>query len=147
MADGEIGFAIGLSPDYQPVSDSLQKNIDDFRQVVVLETLLGQANAVASMTFDTSDAALSAGDTLAAELHEQAVAAVENNQRALWRTLRDLRQAVITDARERAARLPEMVTPADGMKSCSVTACAIRHSYCQRNLWRLPTDGIRDSYR
>ncbi|MDA6628861.1 multidrug DMT transporter, partial [Escherichia coli] len=35
------------------------------------------------------------------------VAAVENNQRALWRTLRDLRQAVITDARERAARLPE----------------------------------------
>ncbi|EPR4298072.1 DNA circularization protein, partial [Escherichia coli] len=107
VADGEIGFAIGLSPDYQPVSDSLQKNIDDFRQVVVLETLLGQANAVASMTFDTSDAALSAGDTLAAELHEQAVAAVENNQRALWRTLRDLRQAVITDARERAARLPE----------------------------------------
>ena len=107
VADGEIGFAIGLSPDYQPVSDSLQKNIDDFRQVVVLETMLGQANAVASMTFDTSDAALSAGDTLAAELHEQAVAAVENNQRALWRTLRDLRQAVITDARERAARLPE----------------------------------------
>ncbi|HBI9584356.1 TPA: DNA circularization N-terminal domain-containing protein [Escherichia coli] len=107
VADGEIGFAIGLSPDYQPVSDSLQKNIDDFRQVVVLETLLGQANAVASMTFDTSDAALSAGDMLAAELHEQAVAAVENNQRALWRTLRDLRQTVITDARERAARLPE----------------------------------------
>ncbi|WP_063502200.1 DNA circularization protein [Escherichia coli] len=107
VTDGEPGFAIGLSPAYQPVSDSLQKNIDDFRQVVVLETLLGQANAVASMTFDTSDAALSAGDTLAAELHEQAVAAVENNQRALWRTLRDLRQAVITDARERAARLPE----------------------------------------
>ncbi|HGW5567222.1 TPA: multidrug DMT transporter, partial [Escherichia coli] len=101
VADGEIGFAIGLSADYLPVSDSLQKNIDDFRQVVVLETLLGQASAVASMTFDTSDAALSAGDALAAELHEQAVAAVENNQRALWRTLRDLRQAVITDARER----------------------------------------------
>ncbi|MCW0135733.1 hypothetical protein OIU92_00205 [Escherichia coli] len=37
MADGEIGFAIGLSADYQPVSDSLQKNIDDFRQVVVLK--------------------------------------------------------------------------------------------------------------
>ncbi|EDX2467230.1 multidrug DMT transporter [Salmonella enterica] len=107
VADGKPGFAIGLSPDYQPVSDSLQKNIDDFRQVVVLETLLGQANAVASMTFDTSDAALSAGDTLAAELHEQAVAAVENNQRTLWRTLRDLRQAVITDVRERASRLPE----------------------------------------
>ncbi|WP_332829627.1 hypothetical protein [Escherichia coli] len=32
---------------------------------------------------------------------------MENNQRALWRTLRDLRQAVITDVRERAARLPE----------------------------------------
>lgn len=134
--------------------------------MVVLETLMGQANAVASMTFDTSDAALSAGDTLAAELHEQAVAAVENNQRALWRTLRDLRQAVITDARERAARLPEtrqvtLTTTTSAallawrehgdtsrrMKSCSVTACAIRHSYCQRNLWRLPTDGIRDSYR
>ncbi|ENA7706485.1 hypothetical protein ABGV03_004912 [Escherichia coli] len=23
----------------------------------------------------------------------------------------------------------------------------IRHSFCRRNLWRLPTDGIRDSYR
>ncbi|HFJ0016615.1 TPA: multidrug DMT transporter, partial [Shigella boydii] len=41
VADGNPGFAIGLSPDYQPVSDSLQKNIDDFRQVVVLGALLG----------------------------------------------------------------------------------------------------------
>ncbi|MFV2247041.1 multidrug DMT transporter, partial [Escherichia coli] len=70
----------------------------------MLETLLGQAYAVASMTFVTSEAALSAGDTLAAELHEQAVAAWGKKRRGIWGTMRGLREAV--DAGDRAGARP-----------------------------------------
>ncbi|MEG0100203.1 MAG: DNA circularization N-terminal domain-containing protein [Citrobacter sp.] len=114
VADGVIGFAGSIASGYLGPSAALQKNISDFRQVVMLMTLTGQTKAMLSTTYTTSDTALRAGDALATELAAQAIFAVENNQRGLWRQLRDLRLAVITDTGVRAARLPEVVriTPA-----------------------------------
>ncbi|MBC6503376.1 multidrug DMT transporter [Citrobacter freundii] len=109
VADGIIGFAGSIASGFLSPSASLQKNIADFRQVVMLMTLTGQTKAMLSAVYTTSDTALRAGDALAGELSTQAIFAVENNQRGLWRQLRDLRLAVITDTRIRAARLPEIL--------------------------------------
>lgn len=109
VADGVIGFAGSIASGFLSPSASLQKNIADFRQVVMLMTLTGQTKAMLSAVYTTSDTALRAGDALAGELSTQAIFAVENNQRGLWRQLRDLRLAVITDTRIRAARLPEIL--------------------------------------
>ncbi|VEB83062.1 Mu-like prophage DNA circulation protein [Citrobacter koseri] len=85
----------------------MQANITGFTQVVVLATLLAQAETIAQTTFRTSEEAVSTGDALAVLLAEQAVIAVESGQRELWRTLRDLRFAVVNDVRIRSARLPQ----------------------------------------
>lgn len=66
-----------------------------------------KTDAGAAIVFTTSDELKAAGDKLAEQLAEQAVIAVENGQRELWRTLRDLRFAVVNDVRVRGAQLPD----------------------------------------
>ncbi|ELM3734796.1 DNA circularization protein [Edwardsiella piscicida] len=87
---------------------AMQTNITDFRQLVIVSAVVAQAEAVATMDFTTSDEATAAGDTLARLLSDQAIAAVERGQRELWRTLRDLRFAVVNDVRVRGAKLPNI---------------------------------------
>ncbi|WP_239641980.1 hypothetical protein [Edwardsiella tarda] len=87
---------------------AMQTNIVDFRQLVIVSAVVAQAEAVAMMDFTTSNEATAAGDKLAQLLSEQAITAVENGQRELWRTLRDLRFAVVNDVRVRGAKLPDI---------------------------------------
>lgn len=108
VTDGTLGFASSL-PDVVPVmTDAMQNNINDFRQLIVVSTLIGQAETVAQTDFRSSEEAINTGDTLAEQLAEQAVYAVENGQRELWHTLRDLRFAVVNDVRVRSAQLPQV---------------------------------------
>ena len=104
---GVGGFVSSIPAVAATPSAAMQDNITGFTQVVVLATLLAQAETIAQTTFRTSEEAISTGDALAALLAEQAVVAVESGQRELWRTLRDLRFAVVNDARIRSAKLPQ----------------------------------------
>ncbi|HEM6672559.1 TPA: DNA circularization N-terminal domain-containing protein [Citrobacter koseri] len=104
---GVGGFASSIPTVATTPSPAMQANITGFTQVVVLATLLAQAETIAQTTFRTSEEAVSTGDALAVLLAEQAVIAVESGQRELWRTLRDLRFAVVNDVRIRSARLPQ----------------------------------------
>lgn len=54
----------------------------------------------------TADDLEAIANKLAARLAELAMAAVEADESAVWRSLRDLRLAVLNDSRERAAQLP-----------------------------------------
>ncbi|HAU4693676.1 TPA: multidrug DMT transporter, partial [Citrobacter freundii] len=110
VTDGKYGFASSL-PDVVPeLTDAMQDNITHFRQLIVVASLVGQAETVASTEFRSSEEAISAGDTLAEQLNEQAVYAVENGQRDLWHALRELRFAVVNDVRVRSAQLPQTRT-------------------------------------
>ncbi|WP_427149975.1 DNA circularization protein [Citrobacter freundii] len=107
-SQGINGVASSISPTAITPSPAMQTNITDFRQMVLITAVVAQSEAVATMDFTTSDEAKAAGDKLAEQLAEQAVTAVENGQRELWRTLRDLRFAVVNDVRVRGAQLPEL---------------------------------------
>ncbi|MBR7596954.1 multidrug DMT transporter, partial [Klebsiella oxytoca] len=86
----------------------------DFRRLVIISTLVAQAEAVATATFETGQDAQNTGDQLAERLGETAAEAVESGLRELWRSLRELRFAVVNDVRIRSIQLPELrrVTPA-----------------------------------
>ncbi|EKN6222352.1 TPA: DNA circularization protein [Yersinia enterocolitica] len=90
------------------ISAAMQSNIDDFRAMVITSALVAQAETVATTTFETSQQATTIGDALAERLGEQANIAVESGQRELWRSLRDLRFAVVNDVRIRSVQLPEL---------------------------------------
>ncbi|WP_312654837.1 DNA circularization protein [Kluyvera ascorbata] len=109
-ANGVMGIAGSVPTTTITPSTAMQTNISDFRQMVIITSVVAQAEAVATMEFSTSDEAIQAGDKLAQQLAEQAVTAVENGQRELWRTLRDLRFAVVNDVRVRGAQLPDIRT-------------------------------------
>ena len=103
-SNGVQGIASSVPATVIAPSPALQANITDFRQMVIVTSVVAQAEAVATMDFATSTEATEAGDKLA----QQAVIAVENGQRELWRTLRDLRFAVVNDVRVRGAQLPDI---------------------------------------
>lgn len=107
-SNGVNGVVSSLPTTVIALSPTLQTNITDFRQIVIIAAVVAQAEAVATMDFSTSTEATVAGDKLAQLLGEQAVTAVESGQRELWRTLRDLRFAVVNDVRVRGAQLPEI---------------------------------------
>lgn len=107
-AQGVTGMASSIPTTVIAPSPAMQTNITDFRQLVVVSAVVAKAEAVATMDFVTSDEAMAVGDKLAQQLAEQAVVAVENGQRELWRTLRDLRFAVVNDIRVRGAQMPEL---------------------------------------
>ena len=109
------GFASSVTPVATPdATEAMQANIEDFRQLVIVSTLVAQAETVATTTFETSQDAQATGDQLAEQLGEMAIEAVESGQRDLWRSLRELRFAVVNDVRIRSIQLPELrrVTPA-----------------------------------
>ncbi|HGM5819271.1 TPA: DNA circularization protein [Serratia marcescens] len=103
------GFASSVMPTaLVDITDAMSANIDDFKLVVVTAALVAKAETVATTTFQTSQEAQSTGDELAELLGEQAIDAVESGQRNLWRSLRDLRFAVVNDVRIRSVQLPEL---------------------------------------
>ncbi|MDU4799124.1 MAG: DNA circularization N-terminal domain-containing protein [Klebsiella michiganensis] len=109
------GFASSVTPVATPeATEAMRTNIEDFKLLVIASTLVAQAETVATATFETSQDALTTGDQLAEQLGEMAIDAVESGQRELWRSLRELRFAVVNDVRVRSVQLPEMrrVTPA-----------------------------------
>ncbi len=107
-AQGVRGMASSVTDIAITPTVAMQTNITDFRQLVIISAVVAQAEAVATMDFTTSDEATAAGDKLAQLLSDQAIAAVESGQRELWRTLRDLRFAVVNDVRVRGAKLPDI---------------------------------------
>ncbi len=105
----DTGFASSVTRSSTiEVSDAMLTNIDDFRQLVIVASLVAKAETVATATFETSQEAQGTGDELAERLGEQAIDAVESGQRELWRSLRDLRFAVVNDVRIRSVQLPEL---------------------------------------
>ncbi|CNE96736.1 TPA: DNA circularization protein [Yersinia enterocolitica] len=107
--NADAGTASSVTPaSLVDISDAMQANIDDFRAVVITSALVAQAETVATTTFETSQQATTIGDALAERLGEQANIAVESGQRELWRSLRDLRFAVVNDVRIRSVQLPEL---------------------------------------
>ncbi|MCZ6928675.1 multidrug DMT transporter [Serratia marcescens] len=105
----DTGFASSVtSSSTIEISDDMQANIDDFQRLVIVSALVAKAETVASATFETSQEAQGTGDELAERLGEQAIDAVESGQRSLWRSLRDLRFAVVNDVRIRSVQLPEL---------------------------------------
>ncbi|MDA5496182.1 DNA circularization protein [Yersinia aleksiciae] len=107
--NADSGTASSVTPaSLVDISDAMQANIDDFRAVVITSALVAQAETVATTTFETSQQATTIGDALAERLGEQANIAVESGQRELWRSLRDLRFAVVNDVRIRSVQLPEL---------------------------------------
>ncbi|EEI6239515.1 multidrug DMT transporter [Salmonella enterica subsp. enterica] len=105
---GSVGFSSNVKPVTVSVTEDMAQNIVDFRQLVELSVLTGKADTIATMEFETSDDAVKAGDALADELSTAAETAVEDGERELWRSLRDLRFAVVNDVRVRGAQLPEL---------------------------------------
>ncbi|TCW06950.1 prophage DNA circulation protein [Raoultella sp. BIGb0138] len=113
--NASTGFASSVTPvATQKATEAMQTNIEDFRQLVLVSTLVAQAETVATALFETSQDAQTTGDQLAEQLGEMATDAVESGQRDLWRSLRELRFAVVNDVRIRSVQLPELrrVTPA-----------------------------------
>ena len=113
--NASTGFASSVTPVATPnATEAMQANIEDFRRLVIVSTLVAQAETVATATFETSQDAQTTGDQLAEQLGEMATDAVESGQRDLWRSLRELRFAVVNDVRIRSVQLPELrrVTPA-----------------------------------
>lgn len=106
-AQGVRGMASSVTDIAITPTAAMQINITDFRQLVIVSAVVAQAEAVATMDFTTSEEATAAGDKLAQLLSDQAIAAVESGRRELWRTLRDLRFAVVNDVRVRGAKLPD----------------------------------------
>ncbi|EKN3486025.1 MULTISPECIES: DNA circularization protein [unclassified Yersinia (in: enterobacteria)] len=107
--NADAGTASSVTPaSLVDISDAMQANIDDFSAVVITSALVAQAETVATTTFETSQQATTIGDALAERLGEQANIAVESGQRELWRSLRDLRFAVVNDVRIRSVQLPEL---------------------------------------
>ncbi|MGS4429466.1 DNA circularization protein [Serratia marcescens] len=105
----DTGFASSVTRSSTiDISDAMQTNIDDFRQLVIVSSLVATAETVATATFETSQDAQRTGDALAERLGEQAIEAVESGQRGLWRSLRALRFAVASDVRIRSVQLPEL---------------------------------------
>jgi hypothetical protein len=80
---GVGGFVSSIPAVAATPSAAMQDNIVGFTQVVVLATLLAQAETITQTTFRTSEEAISTGDALAALLAEQAIVAVESGQREL----------------------------------------------------------------
>ena len=113
--NASTGFASSVTPVATPdATEAMEANIEDFRRLVIVSTLVAQAETVATATFETSQDAQTTGDQLAEQLGEMATDAVESGQRDLWRSLRELRFAVVNDVRIRSVQLPELrrVTPA-----------------------------------
>jgi hypothetical protein len=111
----DTGFASSVTPASTPeTTAAMETNIVDFRRLVIISTLVAQAEAVATATFETGQDAQNTGDQLAERLGETAAEAVESGLRELWRSLRELRFAVVNDVRIRSIQLPELrrVTPA-----------------------------------
>jgi prophage DNA circulation protein len=107
--NASTGFASSVMPVATPeATEAMQTNIEDFRRLVIVSTLVAQAETVVTATFETSQDAQTTGDQLAKQLGEMAVDAVESGQRDLWRSLRELRFAVVNDVRIRSVQLPEM---------------------------------------
>ncbi|MFI7997357.1 DNA circularization protein [Serratia marcescens] len=105
----DTGFASSVTRSSTiDISDAMQTNIDDFRQLVIVSSLVSTAETVATATFETSQDAQRTGDALAERLGEQAIDAVESGQSELWRSLRALRFAVASDVRIRSVQLPEL---------------------------------------
>lgn len=105
----DTGFASSVTRSSTiDISDAMQTNVDDFRQFVIVSSLVATAETVATATFETSQDAQRTGDALAEHLGEQAIEAVESGQRGLWRSLRALRFAVASDVRIRSVQLPEL---------------------------------------
>lgn len=105
----DTGFASSVTRSSTiDISDAMQTNIDDFRKLVIVSSLVATAETVATATFETSQDAQRTGDALAERLGEQAIEAVESGQRGLWRSLRALRFAVASDVRIRSVQLPEL---------------------------------------
>ncbi|MBQ4781951.1 multidrug DMT transporter [Pectobacterium versatile] len=105
----EAGFASSVTRSSAiEISNAMQTNIDEFQRLVIVSSLVAQAETVASMTFETSQDAENTSDVLAERLGEHAIDAVESGQRELWRSLRDLRFAVVNDVRIRSVQLPEL---------------------------------------
>lgn len=105
----DTGFASSVTRSSTiDISDAMQTNIDDFRQLVIVSSLVATAETVATATFETSQDAQRTGDALAERLGEQAIDAVESGQSELWRSLRALRFAVASDVRIRSVQLPEL---------------------------------------
>ncbi|MGX7957844.1 DNA circularization protein [Klebsiella pneumoniae] len=110
----DTGFASSVTPASTPeTTAAMETNIVDFRRLVIISTLVAQAEAVATATFETGQDAQNTGDQLAERLGETAAEAVESGLRELWRSLRELRFAVVNDVRIRRIQLPELrrVTP------------------------------------
>lgn len=105
---GVFGVATSVPVFTIAITGEMQANIDDFRQLVTVATLVAQAETIATTDFETSADALAAGDRLAGWLSDAAVGAVEGGRRELWRLLRDLRLAVVNDVRVRGAQLPDV---------------------------------------
>ncbi|EMX0849591.1 DNA circularization N-terminal domain-containing protein [Pluralibacter gergoviae] len=115
VVDPATGFASSVTPASTPdATAALEDNIDNFRRMVIVSTLVAQAEVVAVADFETGQDARTTGDQLAEQLGEMATDSVENGLRELWRSLRDLRFAVVNDVRIRSIQLPELrrVTPA-----------------------------------
>lgn len=106
-SQGVVGMASSVPVTGVAMTTSMKDNINDFRQLVTVSSVVAKAEAVATMDFATAEEATNAGDTLAVQLSEQAAIAVENGQRDLWRALRDLRFSVVNDVRVRSAQLPD----------------------------------------
>lgn len=106
-SQGVVGIASSVPVTGVAMTTSMKDNINDFRQLVIVSSVVAKAEAVATMDFATAEEATNAGDTLAVQLSEQAAIAVENGQRDLWRALRDLRFSVVNDVRVRSAQLPD----------------------------------------
>ncbi|KEA51790.1 MULTISPECIES: DNA circularization protein [Mangrovibacter] len=106
-SQGVVGMASSVPVTGVAMTTSMKDNINDFRQLVIVSSVVAKAEAVATMDFATAEEATNAGDTLAVQLSEQAAIAVENGQRDLWRALRDLRFSVVNDVRVRSAQLPD----------------------------------------
>ena len=105
----DTGFASSVTRSSTiDISDAMQTNIDDFRQLVIVSSLVATAETVTTATFETSQDAQRTGDALAERLGEQAIDAVESGQSELWRSLRALRFAVANDVRIRSVQLPEL---------------------------------------
>ncbi|MGE0968853.1 DNA circularization protein [Klebsiella sp. WOUb02] len=110
----DIGFASSVTPASTPeTTAAMETNIVDFRRLVIISTLVAQAEAVATATFETGQDAQNTGDQLAERLGETAAEAVESGLRELWRSLRELRFAVAHCAYPQHPGLPELrrVTP------------------------------------
>ena len=84
------------------------------------------------------------GSTLAQRLAELAAAAVEQGDSEVWRSLRDLRLAVLQDTRERATKLPRrrLVNPGTTVPSAVLAWQQYGDAECRDRL--VSSNNLRD---